>query len=61
MNISDIIYNLGAMPNYKTRVTKKVAKELLMQSFYLINGRGFSIKAKHIGCGVYELSSIDFE
>jgi hypothetical protein len=61
MTISDIIYNLGAMPNWKTRVTKKVAKELLMQGFYLINGRGFSIVAKHVGLGVYELSSVDFQ
>ena len=40
----------------KQRAVTKVAKSLLLNAPYLLNGRSYDMKAKSLGAGVYELS-----
>ena len=55
--VERITYNLGNMPQYTTRVSNRLAKRLLLKDVCIINGRFFRVKAKSVGCGIYEVSS----
>lgn len=55
--IDNIIYNMGVTKDFKTRVTSKVAKKLLLEDVIITHGRFLRAKAKNIGCGVYEITA----
>ena len=40
----------------KCRAVTKVARTILLNAPYLLNGRYYEVKAKSLGAGVYELS-----
>lgn len=53
----EMIVNIFASnPNAKERVTIKVARMVILNAPYLLNGRLMDIKSKSLGAGVYELS-----
>jgi len=51
-----IINLFAAMPYSKHRAITKVAKVILLNGPYLLNGEMWEVKAKSLGAGVYELS-----
>jgi hypothetical protein len=54
-----IKHNLSSFPEFKTTTTKNVAKELLLSNPIFCRGDFRKAKAKHIGLGVYEVSSCE--
>ncbi len=50
-----ILNKFAASPSIKQRAVTKVAKRILLNSPYLLDGKYFDVKAKSLGAGVYEL------
>lgn len=42
---------------YTERVSRKVAKELLLRGMFFSHGVALKYTAKHVGCGVYEVKT----
>lgn len=55
-----ILYNLAVMPAFNTTTNKAVAKEILSRGWFICQGYMRKPKAKHIGLGVYEISSTPY-
>ena len=49
--------NTGSRP----RATVKVAKRIIINAPFMLNGRMWDVKSKSLGAGVYELRLIRFE
>jgi len=49
--------------NFKQRITGKDWRQLLLNDDdkIIFNGKVMQLKAKHLGCGVYEISKGDLE
>lgn len=54
---SRILHNMAVMPAYITTTTKEHVKEILLNGDFFCQGVLRKPFAKHVGCGVYELSS----
>lgn len=52
-----ISHNLAAMAGSKTTTTRPVAKALLLRGWYFCQGEAREPIARHVGLGVYEISS----
>ena len=53
---SNIIDRFVMFPATKQRVVISVARHVLLNAPYMINGVSYDIKSKSLGAGVYELS-----
>jgi len=52
-----IMENCGAVENYKTRVTTKLARHLILNSPFFSHGKHMEITARSLGCGVQEITA----
>jgi len=60
----DRIINLFAVNPYmapKVRAVNKVAKSIILNGPYCLDGVSWDVKAKSLGAGVYELSLVKYE
>jgi hypothetical protein len=52
-----ICHNLAVMASFNTTTTQKIAKQILLMDFYFCNGDIRIPMAKHVGLGVYKITS----
>lgn len=52
-----ILHNLCVLPSFETTTTKKIAKQILLNDWYFCRGDIRIPKAKHLGLGVYKITS----
>jgi len=53
-----ILRNFIDWPGRSERIdSKKIVRELLKMDFFFSRGEMFAFYAKHIGCGVYEITA----
>ncbi len=51
------LHNLSVIPGWNTTTTKEIATELLKSEWVFCNGYMRDIVVKHLGLGVYRVSS----
>lgn len=55
---NNLTHNFAVMARFKATTTHKIAKALLLRGWFFCNGEGRDIKAKSVGCGIYEVWSV---
>lgn len=59
--MSRIKHNMAVIPHFITTTTRAIAKQLLLDGWFFCQGHMRKPVVKHVGLGVYEVTSERFD